>query len=392
MALKSKDFSVTKKSSGGGIGYTYILRVTENSVNATENTSNITVQAILKQDYTGQAFSSWTTYYNCTINGTQVFAASGKKSLSGTSEHVYHTWSGDIKHNDDGKLSISVGGSLWQSDPASYSPPTLTIAESSSNVLALTNITVYTACMAPTTFTADCNLFENSIELSWSGAEAGQNNAITGYIIAAAQSKYGSDYEDWFEVWSDARAAGEEKVVLSIENLAEKGVNISRGDYVIFWIQTKGSAGEKYYSAWKALYSTKRNSLPSAPASATVNKRTFGADDEITVSWESASDPDDNLEKYMLQYSEDGNDWHDLAECDKENLSYAFVPSELGEQKVLYLQVCAVDALGAAGDFVSAGGLTRNEGATVPIYDGSWSLYAPLISNGGQWEDYSGAG
>ena len=56
MALQTKDFSVTKKSAGGGITYTYIIRVTENSTNKANNTSNLTVKAILKQSYSGTAF------------------------------------------------------------------------------------------------------------------------------------------------------------------------------------------------------------------------------------------------------------------------------------------------------------------------------------------------
>ena len=86
MALQTKDFSVTGKSSGGGITYTYILRVTENSVNAAANTSNVTVQAILKQSYSGTAFTTWYTGVSCTLCGSQIFSDYKQRSLSGTAE------------------------------------------------------------------------------------------------------------------------------------------------------------------------------------------------------------------------------------------------------------------------------------------------------------------
>ena len=140
MALQTKDYSVTAKSSGGGIIYTYILRVTENSTNTEKNTSNVTVQAILKQSYSGTAFSTWYTGVSCTLNGNQIFSDYQQRSLSGTDEAVYHTWTGDIAHNDDGSKSLTVGGKIWQSAYASYSPPAMTISESSSNAMALTVI------------------------------------------------------------------------------------------------------------------------------------------------------------------------------------------------------------------------------------------------------------
>lgn len=140
MALQTKDYSVTQKSSGGGITYTYILRVTENSTNTEKNTSNITVQAILKQSYIGTAFTTWYTGVSCTLNGSQIFSDYKQRSLSGTAETIYYTWTGNIAHNDDGSLSLTVGGKIWQSTYASYSPPAMTIEESASNAMVLTAI------------------------------------------------------------------------------------------------------------------------------------------------------------------------------------------------------------------------------------------------------------
>lgn len=140
MALRTKDFSVTGKSSGGGITYTYILRVTENSINTEKNTSSVTVEAILKQSYSGTAFSTWYTGVSCTLNGCQIFSDYKQRSLSGTAETVYYTWTGDIAHNDDGSLRLTVGGKIWQSSYASFSPPAMTIVEDAANAMELTTI------------------------------------------------------------------------------------------------------------------------------------------------------------------------------------------------------------------------------------------------------------
>lgn len=126
--LQTKDFAVTGVSSGGGITYTYILRVTEQSVDMEKNTSRVTLEAILKQSYTGTAFYNWSTGVSCVGNGQTFFSDYRQRSLSGTKEHSYHTWEGEIPHNDDGTLTLSLTAKLWQADPASYSPPAMTVS------------------------------------------------------------------------------------------------------------------------------------------------------------------------------------------------------------------------------------------------------------------------
>lgn len=127
--LQTRDFSVVGKSASGTITFTYILRVTENSISPENNTSNVTVQAILKQTYSGTTFSSWSTGVSCTVNGSQLFSDYRQRAISGTQEHVYHTWTGDLAHQADGSLTITVGGRLWQNSASNYTPPTLIIPE-----------------------------------------------------------------------------------------------------------------------------------------------------------------------------------------------------------------------------------------------------------------------
>ena len=136
MALQTKNFSVTKKSAGGGITYTFTIRVTENSINKEKNTSNLTVKAILQQSYSGTAFYSWSTGVSCSLDGNQIFSDYAKRSLSGTSEQAYYTWTGDVSHKADGTLTLPVSGKFWQSSYESYSPPAMSVSGS----MTLTNI------------------------------------------------------------------------------------------------------------------------------------------------------------------------------------------------------------------------------------------------------------
>lgn len=137
MALQSKDFTKTAKSSGGGVTYTYILRVTENCTDVVKNCSSVTVQAILKSSYSGTAFSGYRTGVSCTVNEESLFSDYCSRSISGKQEHVYYTWTGDMPHDADGTLTLRVTGKLWQTKSASYTPPTMNIPEGTMTLTAI---------------------------------------------------------------------------------------------------------------------------------------------------------------------------------------------------------------------------------------------------------------
>jgi len=129
MALQTKDFSVSGKSGSGRITYTYTLRVTEESVDAVKNSSRVTIQAILQQTYSGTAFSGYRTGVSCELDGQSVFSDYCRRSISGKQEHIYYTWEGELPHREDGTLTVTVTGRLWQTKEATYTPPTLEITD-----------------------------------------------------------------------------------------------------------------------------------------------------------------------------------------------------------------------------------------------------------------------
>ena len=112
MALQTKNYSVTAKSYNDLNTYTYILRVIENSVNKDANTSNLTIKAIVKCG-TANILEAITMVVSCTLNGTQVFSNSAQRTLGDANkEHVFYTWTGDVEHDIDGNLTLTVGGKL----------------------------------------------------------------------------------------------------------------------------------------------------------------------------------------------------------------------------------------------------------------------------------------
>ena len=125
MSLQTMDFSVTEKSGHGRITYTYIIRVTENKVDVIKNTSHVTVEAILKQSYSGTAFSGYRTGVSCTVNAETLFSDYCRRTISGKKEHVFYTWQGELPHAPDGTLVLQVEGKLWQTKKADYTPPTM---------------------------------------------------------------------------------------------------------------------------------------------------------------------------------------------------------------------------------------------------------------------------
>lgn len=129
MSLQTKDFSVTAKSGHGKITYTYIIRVTENAVDLMKNTSHVTVEAILKQTYSGTAFSGYRTGVSCAVNGETLFSDYCRRTIAGMQEHVFYTWQGELPHREDGTLTLQVEGKLWQTKKADYTPPTMVISQ-----------------------------------------------------------------------------------------------------------------------------------------------------------------------------------------------------------------------------------------------------------------------
>ena len=115
----------------------------------------------------------------------------------------------------------------------------------------------YTICSAPTSIALSADIAEDSLTLSWSGAEAGTSNPITGYKISYQDSSNNSN-------WGTAQA------MQTLTTAATSGsISVTppatRGYYRRFIIQTIGTASG--YDSGEAISPTsvRKNRLPNAP-------------------------------------------------------------------------------------------------------------------------------
>lgn len=150
----------------------------------------------------------------------------------------------------------------------------------------------YTACAAPTSFTASPEVFENSVNLAWSGATGGTNNAITGYEIEYASSLDGSAWSGW--------AALKTVTGTSIEDIP----GIDRGQYVKYRIRTQGAAGALYYSEWKESGVAAKDNEPYVY----IHDEEKDPERYLAYIHDETIDPEETFGKYM-PYVFDGQAW-----------------------------------------------------------------------------------
>ena len=121
MATFSKSFSNNSK-------YTLILTVTEvaNSTNIANNTTDVKWE--LKMTSGGASFASWYVDSTVTINGETVLDNSVKTSISANSSLILGSGTKTIKHNDDGKKTISCSGSASTLTSQTYLPGSASVS------------------------------------------------------------------------------------------------------------------------------------------------------------------------------------------------------------------------------------------------------------------------
>ena len=103
-------------SGNSGAKYDLWLDVTENSHSIENNTSYLSIKLYLKRNdgYSGSAYNlnENENFAKITINGTNKASKNLKIDTRNNVTVTLVTWSGDVKHNADGTLTISVGGSF----------------------------------------------------------------------------------------------------------------------------------------------------------------------------------------------------------------------------------------------------------------------------------------
>jgi hypothetical protein len=172
-----------------------------------------------------------------------------------------------------------------------------------------------TACGAPSACSVSPTVAEGNAALSWSGASAGTNNAITGFEIQYSDSANNADWGSWTALTtvSSSSASGS----LSVAPPA------ARGSYRRFRIRTQGSAGSSYYSGWTVSSNSVRKNTPPEKASVLTASPSVYSEGPITLTWSGASGGTSLIKGYMLasKTSTDGSTWTSWNVLETFNLS-----------------------------------------------------------------------
>ena len=203
----------------------------------------------------------------------------------------------------------------------------------------------YTVCSAPTSITLSAAIAEDSVTLSWSGAEAGIANPITGYRVSCQNS---SDNNSW----------GETQEVQTVLTAAESSsLNVTppdtRGHYRRFIIQTLGTASG--YDSGEAVCpsSVRKNQKPDAPVFLS-GTQTYMQNPLIRLKL--GNEPDEQSQTLMVSV-DSGTAEAAAVETRLQDLSF-------GEH---IIRAYSVDALGAASDTAELVLSVIDSGFTDPV-------------------------
>jgi len=266
----------------------------------TDGYSTVTLKTYLSYYTINIGSSKWTT----SIDGNSAtFTSDAIKvsSASSWSKKLLNTRTLKVKHDSDGTKKVTLSASYPFN--GTYSGTSIGTITASKTV----SLDTITDCTAPTSFsvTADRTdgVFESVVSLAWSGAKGGSGNTISSYFIryrtkSSSSGSYGS--------WADLTT------VTSTSTSGSKSIDISskvsRGYYVQFSIQARGSAGSNFYSGYKESSAIRRNPYTTctAPTSITVTPNNFDA--TVTISWSGAGAGTSNsISSYYIQYATSSN-------------------------------------------------------------------------------------
>lgn len=164
----------------------------------------------------------------------------------------------------------------------------------------------YSACKAPTSINFTSIVKPGGIlTISWSGAEGGTNNTISGYDIyyKIGSAPTTSSYTDMTSVSSTSTSGSKDFTVPS-------SASNNRGNAFYAMVRTKGAAGASYYSSWKEGNGGKVNSLPGAPTIVADKSRIFSTGTtRVTFTTVTAGTDNDTGQNLEVWYNTDGTSW-----------------------------------------------------------------------------------
>ena len=198
---------------------------------------------------------------------------------------------------------------------------------------------------APTSCSVSSTLAEGNVTLSWSGAKAGTNNDISSYEIQYSDSADNSTWGSFIALTTVSSSATSGSLSVAPPT--------TRGNFRRFRIRTRGAAGSDYYSDWKmSTNSVRKNTLPSAPSTATASPEVY-SNETITITWSGAAGGTSAIKGYRIsrRTSTDNSTWSSWIELTTLNLnasSGSYNPAVTSVSGI-YTQfgIWTIDALGA---------------------------------------------
>ena len=175
------------KCRGRDAEYTYRCVVTENSYDIVNNTSNVTITFSIKGPWSA-SFNSWKTYYAITIDGTRMTEKTSSPTIGNTFVSLL-SYTGNIKHNDDGTGRINVGVILYQTDSslADYLPTQYT----ADNRLEMGSVTLTTIPRASSVSLSTTSVnVESSITANITRASSNFTHTVEFYINNSYRQEY----------------------------------------------------------------------------------------------------------------------------------------------------------------------------------------------------------
>lgn len=152
-----------------------------------------------------------------------------------------------------------------------------------------------TPCMAPDTVAIELNVASDATTLSWSGAKAGNHNAISSYYIEYADSSDGESWDEWNHYYTVLTSAtyGLISVALPETGMYRKFKIWTFGE--LLNSETATESGACYHAY-----------MPSAPKS--LSPAAGGYTSLSAISWDAVSCAD-SVQGYVYQISTDGASW-----------------------------------------------------------------------------------
>lgn len=247
---------------------------------------------------------------------------------------------------------------------------------------------LYTNTTAPTVFTASPNPFQNSISLSWDGAKGGTSNSISAYEIQYRQGPIGGAMSGWAAEIVHSSTVAKNAITRTISD-----TKVPQGNQIQFQIRTRGSAGANHYSGWKASNYIIKNTTPVKPTSLAVSQSSYNQGETLTLSWNGASDQDNNIDHYVLEWclysSGNWGAWQALQTVTTSATSGAIthIPQIPKDQEELRYRIKAVDALGISSGWTESSAVKRDDHTGVFIPAGTtWKKGYPYVCVDGVWK------